>query len=1024
MKMPKPYLKAALVGLIGFTAPTVLHAEGPEAGSPSSSKVLLALDFEDHSIDSPVQSGQIRSVPDEGMRSGTIKQTAGNRPLSDKGVVVSEGLFYWETDEIPLANPIMTTASVDLTLVAGPGGFHPTDRVRVYARLDDHQTAPRPLLNIAPSLKCPANEMIQLKGYLPVGALAEIQTDTFPYTTLKEPSSMRLVVELESRTAGNYMAIDNLIVQEETTMVEPFPSVDRNAAEPTFSYDQTQTIGEMVPSLELYVDYRAEDLPHTFDNLTHARLCLGSSLPWTHGDFDPIAPLSLTDNPETGLRRLAFTMDRPENGWIALKSYFKPRLFFCRENGSRSPIDQSDRLGRWGYLPVVNSRLGAESVSIDQDRWEPLKGDEPYADIPLTVNVPSASDLPNLEGLTVGVRYGASLYRTEAELQDDIEISEGGRRVRFFYRITRPEFGWPPGDLGIRFDLEDRSFTGCAFFLKVVPGRSSVRFSLPKSDRLPPGRAGDPDFYDQFILASEETFRLKVDYESEVPIDLSTIGDGDVLYDGDPVQEGRLVSIEPSNDHRHVRATFEFERDLFGVGFNQGSGRMDLSLRVVFPPGSVANVEGGGFFGEYNLTGWPTLHRTGPDLRASLMPSGSLNPDLSSHRFTVVYESADGAILANNLEAPHLLLIPEPSPGFDERFTPEITGYRTRNDGERIRVDYRVPRPENGWPESYRLRVIEGSLRSDEGGSVRGRQIGMIGKAAPPTTDWRLISGQTIEGDPDTHRLSFFVQQNSQFAFRSFFGWNAFAGPQGTPFDGAYAVLGDFTNDPLALWKAPKTQPLELSQPGMYLPIGYEEGPFSDRQPFTGIVNLEIDRPEGGWGRWGGSVPYVIQAPLMGEVPNSVIARGNLPVLGATAPGQPRYRFNEWLEAKVKETGQNKEALMGDFDGDGLTGLAEFALGTDVTRGTDTPVLTSEIVTDFFGKSHLYLNMTLRSNAMGLSGELQYSEDGRSWNAADDVFEILKRTPVGEERQTLRLRSKKGTLQSSKRGLFRLLMTH
>ena len=90
-----------------------------------------------------------------------------------------------------------------ITLMAGSEGFSWKDRVHVYARMDHDQIAPRALLSFSPAGKCSPKETVSLRGYLPIGSLAEMESRRSG--VFVQPEWRRLVFEIETKNQGNYL---------------------------------------------------------------------------------------------------------------------------------------------------------------------------------------------------------------------------------------------------------------------------------------------------------------------------------------------------------------------------------------------------------------------------------------------------------------------------------------------------------------------------------------------------------------------------------------------------------------------------------------------------------------------------------------------------------------------------------------------------------------------------------------------------------------------------------------------------
>ncbi|MEM7385220.1 MAG: hypothetical protein AAF514_09775, partial [Verrucomicrobiota bacterium] len=564
------------------------------------------------------------------------------------------------------------------------------------------------------------------------------------------------------------------------------------------------------------------------------------------------------------------------------------------------------------------------------------------------------------------------------------------------------------------------SFNGTNNKIPVAPGRSEVRVSLPEAVE---GGA-------QRVLALDETFELVVDYESDVELDLATIGDGDVRLLGSPVQDGQLISTTISDGGLRVRATYRFSRDPFAYRGNHPH----MYVNLEFPPRRVEDVEGNTHFGLASHAGFPKVVGLEERVSAGLLPLTRFSPALEAFRFRVLYRS-EAALVADGIsEGNHLMITSdrnaEDVPPYSWRepeseWRPVVTSVSELENGRCLEVDYRWDKPDEGWPLVAKMMLLAGGVRDEAGGSVVFRELGTVGRTDlfGSDVDSALIGGSVIEGDPETHRMSFLVPYlgNNQ----SITGGLSERGP----FANATVWLG-LHSGLMPVFDEDRERPVLGRENGLFRNLRYDSQVSYDsfyeslkdvdvwtdehwaelarlnalqeaenitvlRSPKT-VVHIDVPRPEGGWDSWGSAaVPYSFQAPGLEGLASSTIASGLIHLGGRPRSLPLLSNFEDWVRNLEKEAALPEGSLNGDADGDGQDSLAEFALGSDPGDRADlASIVTRALAKE--GENHLQLEFTLRSNSFGLSAELQQSLDGRDWHSIEEAFDLVKRTPVGE----------------------------
>ncbi|MEM7387588.1 MAG: hypothetical protein AAF514_21855, partial [Verrucomicrobiota bacterium] len=113
-----------------------------------------------------------------------------------------------------------------------------------------------------------------------------------------------------------------------------------------------------------------------------------------------------------------------------------------------------------------------------------------------------------------------------------------------------------------------------------------------------------------------------------------------------------------------------------------------------------------------------------------------------------------------------------------------------------------------------------------------------------------------------------------------------------------------------------------------------------------------------------------------------------------------------------------------DADGDGHSGMAEFALGSDLGDPTDMPEMELKLVKSKERPEESYLELTfeMRTDASGVSGELQHSPDGKTWKSVEDDFVVVERVPLGDGIVRMKLRGKSPFPKNAPVGLCRIVV--
>lgn len=1018
MKSLRSTCKALGWGLLAILA---MHGMIWAQDSPKEGRLLFLEDFEKYPLGSTAIDGREPELETNPHRNvGTsVESQAGEANLGSKQLVVNEGSFHWETKEIVLDEPILTTVSLNVTAIAGSGGFGENDRVRVYASMEDQQVAPQPLIDLSLAEAVPANEGREFLAHLPMGALAEAvwDNDYEPREgvrggrvgVLNRSQMLRLVMQVQSSGVNSYVALDDLTVSESAFDGLENPSAWEDAAfdNVRFNVPEGASLDPDIPSQEISASSVQDELAVNITDLHEGEIYLGTVNPVETQRWHPVRNARFGSG-RFGDEALLFTMDRPEEGWESVTYW--PGLFIREEGAPPRRIDRLARVGRWIFPPYeVEGHLG--EIVLEPESAAPIEGDEPWVDFTVRIDAEQPYPVDRLEETEVYATLGFIGGRVKAEFLGVTEMLDEGRLLRLAYRLSRPSYGWPTDKVQIDIygPIHKVGGNGVDNFLRVAPGRSKVSVVIPPSDVVPPGKEGPASNHAQFVLASQDRFTINVDYLSDDSIDLSTLGDGDVLLDGQTMQPGQLIAVQSSEDDRKVRATFEFRRDPYAYR-NRGYVSFDM------PSGAVSNVAGGTSIGldllnfdNPRFANIDVLEQAEPDVTPVFVSLGSLDPALESYRFGVNYQTSEAGLNLEDFEQAHLTLTPEntgPPNLFTRergvRFTqewlplvPETISKRSLPDGRGVAVDYRIDKPADGWPFALRIKTLRAGIRDLNGRGLGEREVAVVGRNDLMPMNAQLIGGEQIVGDPDTHRLSLLVQVSPRW--KPLWLDAGFFGPDFGTFEGTIPVMG-WDREMLPHLEDDEAHPPPVA--GRFVSVrqsGYQDA--SPKFDFTGIktiVNVEIDRPDGGWDQWDRSrVPYVIQAPGLTLVPSSVIASGFLSLSNAPDALPLLFSFEEWVKQLEERADLPEGSLKHDADGDGQDGLTEFALGSDLLDPQEIAAIEPERVIEE-GQPYTMLKFNVRTNALGLTAELQRSDDGQDWRSADDDFRVMERTPIGE----------------------------
>ena len=1020
-----PRLQPIRSASLAFAVVVAVFSSPTDASSqelPPPSQVLYSEDFEGYAIGSTEIEGEALSTEPRDTRVTNV--LPGPIALESKQLVTSSGSFRWRTKQIDLAQPMLTSVSIALEAFGGVDGFAETDRVKITAELEHDQVAPRALLDLGLSELELEDGFASLRGELPLGTFAERFWDTTVidgssgrWGGIKtQPSWVRFIIEVTmAGNLGNHVALDNLTVTQQANTLREWASGLKVSTE--FS----TLSGVDAASAVIVAEYRSDSVVVELADISSGEICLTSIRPAPGDETFPVEVLDVETDPETGGVQVRFRMDRPQRGWSLLPWF--PSLSLCKGGQPSRRID-SALSSAWSVAPWSGVD---DYVFLEPERTDPIQGDEPFVDFTTRIDAQRRFPLDLIDVIQpLALMSLGSEAPVPAEFREVTEVSEDGRTVRMVYRLHRPEFGWPAREIWIYLASDLRVINGTRSgagtnVLRVAPGRPFVRVSLPPTEPPPPNvSVFDNPSYDQSISASEDTFRVVVRYASTESIVVATIESGDVLLDGSVLQPGRLIGTEALENGLQVDATFEFDRD--PVAYSSS----EVLLR--FPTGSVFDRAGGTNFG-LDLLPLPVdpdrparvrqvsvEREEEADISTGLIPRSTLSTDLEAYRFRVVFESRGSPLRSDDFDKAHVLLegLNRTALGDLEetRVLAQTTGKEISEDGRVARIDYRMDKPASGWPSISRIRLANGGVRDIDGGTIFERDLAIIGEGE--SADAQLISGSIIDGDPETHTLSLLVRVRPEWLtgwfpnvgdYSEAYGW---LGPGGQ-------ILPSFDEE---------VAPAQLGRlaPIVY-PVGYESGEnpitlFRGDGGLMAVLNLKFDRPEGGWDVWGlGDIPYVVQAPSLKNVPNSVIATGTIRLANRVLP--LLSNFDDWIRDLEERAELPEGSLRRDPDGDGQRSLIEFALGSDPTDpNSRAHVVPEKVVHD--GMPCAQLTFDLRDRALGVTGELQYSPDGETWQSADEDFRVVSRTPIGDGFTRLILLSKRPIVTST--GLYRIVV--
>ncbi|MEM7386757.1 MAG: hypothetical protein AAF514_17610, partial [Verrucomicrobiota bacterium] len=834
--------RAAVVALFfGFSALCPAPAEADESQvSKIHEALVFAEDFEtvEEVVDLPGQ-------PLEGEREAGVffSSQAGKVTLGSRHLIVSAGRLVWESEKIPIGDPLLTHASIDLTLIAGPAGFHHDDLVKVSVRTEHDQVVPRSLVSRRPvGEDFSRRPVLRFEEHLPHGALAERSwsDNSFFSGMVRKPDWIQFVLEVETKHAGNFIALDNLKVEESQTKLREWDRFMPSIV-PSFSAAQEALQNPLVSPLLVEANYPTDRLIIGAEELRQAELCLGSTSGLLKSERFPLEVLEVTRGLD-GTTRIRFSMVRPDSGWESLP--FTPGLMVC-EVGTGRPrfVHRGPAIGRWALPP---GDQGAP-VSFEPESADPIRGDEPWVDFTVRVNANHPYPLDDFDHLKVKMLPGLGVVeKLVADFQGVGEVENEGRLIRLNYRLHRPDSGWPAEDMLVQMESDYRKLNqapqdGTNNRMRVVPGRSAVTVSFPP--RVIPKVGEVP----QSVLASADSFEVRIQFRSSSAIDVETLGDDDVVLGG---QSGKLEAFERLEEGKVVIATYRFRRNTRAYGTGR-SRQIDFR----FPAGSVADVEGAGSFGYSLASGERYL---GVELeidREAQVDSGflalsPLSPALEAYRFRVYYRSHGAPLNVEDFEWYHLAMAPESrdaSGGQDgETLWPIATVVRRLDDaGREYQVDYKVEKPTTGWPAASRIQFLNGALRDLDGGSFSNRSLSIVGIG--DSVNSQVIAGSVIARDPEKHRVSLIVRVREEWKGWWFFGNGSFAD--------AYLWLGVEGGLLPSLEEEPSASPVLAKLVEEVSPVGYASDgedlgllDFDDssrRGGLRSVLTFVIERPPG-----------------------------------------------------------------------------------------------------------------------------------------------------------------------------------
>ncbi len=921
----------------------------------------------------------------------SIQSTVAGEVAASKQLVVTGGGFAWVTPWVPVDQVRLTKVKMTATAVPNADGEFFRNDVSVYVetRHDDEELSPVFALSRDEKLAILPIRGWNLPGvHVPLkpgrqihhleSLLGTLSSRRFPLPS--GPTEVRLIVRF-STGAGTTFAIDDLQLIEEPfegeldSLFEGYGGYSLNTV--PVDWPDPSEENRARPHLDVSIRFESSSLS---GNPAIDVASLGDDDIFIVGA--PDVPISFVRFEKLASSVVVghYRIHRPAAGWESLPDglFVGPRLGGLRAEDGVRFIDRS-WISPIAFLPPnVVRYLPITEQAVAQS--------ESFIDLPIRFSAKEPIDIATIGDDDVYVPLGrdklfASLLGVQA-------VEDEGKIVDAVFRLERPAFGWPH-----RLPLHITGRTTPSFARagdSIVDANGEDAFvslePIPHiSMTLPP--------IQQVLSPVDSQFEVEFVYTSESPILLETIGDGDVslFYSGQP---GRFVGATASEDGREVTARFAFDRDMESArnersigGGIFGGGTTDA---FAFTLGGVRDEAGSTYLGQFSRGRKGNVYFAVPPekmgVKATFLPRSQFHNGLRSYRFGVRYQSEGAPIREADLELAHFRRI--------EGVSVTLEIMETIDDGRTVQASYVASLTADEWPDSFKIDLFGGAIRDLEGGSHDSKALVTLGAPSIPGEEVepsavQLVGGQLIEGDPDSHRLSFLT--NSYIS----------------QVDQAVLLFGGRSSMFAAFEESTAPFPSLVGRL-----VGVADG----------IATFELDRPEGGWGAWGvNRLPYSLHLGEGNPADGGFLVSGHVTVHSPMNPLPLLFSFEEWVRRLEIQSELPEGSLEGDADGDGVDGLVEYALGSDLQDKGDTASIKPSMISKGDARQ-IELTFQVRTHTLGLTAEIQRSSDGEHWRSADEAFELVERREVKPGIERLRLCSKEPVPAGTGLGMFRVVI--
>ncbi len=483
---------------------------------------------------------------------------------------------------------------------------------------------------------------------------------------------------------------------------------------------------------------------------------------------------------------------------------------------------------------------------------------------------------------------------------------------------------------------------------------------------------------------------LQISYQSETPIDITTLGNNDVsvsprldgdLFDGIQSEPhfAELDRFETMNEGREVIATYRFPRP------KAGWEALGDSPIISTTAGSVTDILGGQLPGE-DIGTIPIRISPAPILMASLQGFPQLpTPQSSVAQVQVSYH----ANYANELQFDGSELQVTVQLAADQAFEGEHAYasvavrriVRVPNDSQWT-VTYQITAPTAGWGSEDRATIAYSPSRLGRPGQLDWIGLGTLSLRPSPAITATVLSSP-VENEVARHAFQILLESRATPLDES--RLNRTEARIGHPWT---SVVDGLTSHTLADWLGSDT---------------FDDG-------FRARVYLEIDRPSEGWSRLG---TYSMDVRLVDTERNSrkepgLGLIGRIPMVFQAVVAPHQKAFDDWIKEMEKSLGLEPGTVKdrrSDLDNDGLSDLSEYGLGSDPRTGLEPHPVNTGLEIRENGRKHATLGFTRRINAVSVHMSIEASTDGLHWKAADDQFESVSLQYVADNLEKLMFRS-------------------